>query len=158
MRFALSIAAILLATTANAAPITQGLTVTQFFAQLEKLAKDLAEGGMDINRVHCTDDGTLCEAFYGAATTVKATGLSKTDGMEMIVVTQEMPGENNDFWLTSALVFEALEPDYLTIPERSKLILDAMKKRPGAEFAGNVGRYVVGRSSAGLFQMTTTAE
>jgi hypothetical protein len=141
------------------APIQQGLTVTDFFARLEKAAADLAEGGMTLNRVNCLADGTRCGGYYGSGNRVTARGPSKDAGMETITVEQMIPGETEDFWLTSALVMELLDGDFKTIPERSRLILDAMRA-PGTSIVGNVGKYTFGRSPApdNLSNMVVTAK
>jgi len=158
MRLLFGVALVFVSCSAAAAPIQEGLTVTEFFTRLEQLARDLAEGGMELNRVHCVEDGALCQAFYGAATSVAARGPSQTGGMESITVTQELAGETNDFWLTSALVFEVLEPDFLTIPEQSELILDAMRGPSGGGFTGDIGKYVFDRLEGNLSTMTVTAK
>jgi hypothetical protein len=132
--------------TAQAAPIQQGLTVSSFFEKLEKAARELAEGGMDMNRVHCTDDGTMCGGYYGSGNLVVARGPSRAAGMESVTVTQEIPGETEDFWLTSALMMDILDGDFKTVPERSQMILNAMRGAPGGFFLGNVGRYTFDRS------------
>jgi hypothetical protein len=158
MRAILVLAGLNLATAAYAAPIQQGLTVTEFFSRMEMEAKDLAEGGMELNRVHCSDDGTLCEAFYGSANSVVAKAPGKGADMETVTVTQEEPGESQDFWLTTALVMDILDGDFKTIPERSDLILNAMRAAPGTAVAGNTGRYTFGRSAAGLSNAVVTAK
>jgi len=158
MRFRISIMVSLFAWPAAAAPIQEGLTVSEFFSRLEELAAELAEGGMDLNRVHCAEDGTLCQAFYGSSTLVIASGPSGDAGMETVAVTQELACETNDFWLTSALVVELLEPDFLTIPEQSELILDAMKGPSGGGFSGNVGKYVFDRREGNLSVMYVSAK
>ena len=146
------------ACTVSAAPIVPGMTISDFFAKLEKSAADLAEGGMEIHAVRCSDDGAMCAAQYGAGNTVIGKAPSKTAGMETVTVTQDIPGETEDFWLTSALVVELIDPDFLTVPERSQLILGAMRGPAGSGFAGNVGRYTFDRSSNGLSRMVGTAK
>ena len=53
---------------------------------------------------------------------------------------------------------EIIDPDFLTVPERSQLILGAMRGPAGSGFAGNVGRYTFDRSSNGLSRMVGTAK
>ena len=59
MRLPFTVSLCLLAGFAHAEPIQKGLTVTQFFDLLTEHAAELAEGGMDLNMVHCTADGTV---------------------------------------------------------------------------------------------------
>jgi hypothetical protein len=150
---------LLVASVAYAAPIQQGLTVTGFYEELTKLAKELAEGGMDMNRVNCVPDGTMCGGYYGSGNMVVARAPSRDAGMETITVEQMIPGETGDFWLTSALVMEALDGDFKTVPERSQLILNAMRS-PGSVVTGNVGKYTFDRGPApdNLSKMIVTAK
>jgi hypothetical protein len=158
VRLILAAAALVLsACFASAAPIVPGMTVGAFFVTLERAAAELAEGGMEIHRVRCSDDGAMCAAQYGAGNTVIGKAPSKTAGMETVTVTQDIPGETEDFWLTSALVVELIDPDFLTVPERSQLILGAMRGAPGAGFSGHIGRYTFDRLD-GLSRMTATAK
>jgi hypothetical protein len=158
--FALPALLLSMATAAAAAPIQDGLTVTGFFEKLEKAATELAEGGMNMNRVRCIEDGTMCGGYYGSGNMVVARGPSKAAGMESVTVTQEIPGETEDFWLTSALVMDLLDGDFKTIPERSQLILNAMRSAPGTFFTGNIGRYTFDRSPApdNLSKLVVTAK
>jgi hypothetical protein len=158
MRLVVTVSLIVFAAGAQAAPIEPGLSVSDFFAKMEKEAADLAEGGMDLNRVHCTDDGTLCEAHYGAANTVTAKAPAQGADMETVTVTQVEPGESQDFWLTTALVMDILDGDFKTIPERSNMILETMRAPPGTAFTANTGRYAFGRSAAGLSEVVVTAK
>jgi hypothetical protein len=156
----LLLAAALSAAPAHAQPIKPDMTVPGFFAALEKAAKALGEGGMELNRIRCNDDGTACTAYYGAGNAVAGSAPAAGAAMETATVTQLIPGESEDFWLTSALVVELIDPDFLTIVERSQLILGAMKSptgAPEAAFAGNVGRYTFDRTADGLSRMTATA-
>jgi hypothetical protein len=159
MRVSLALATGLLASAASAAPIQPGLTVTGFFAKLDKAAKDLAEGGMILHKVNCLPDGTVCEGYYGAGNVVTARGPAKDAGMETVTVRQVIPGETEDFWLTSALVMELLDGNFKTIPERSQLILGAMRA-PGTSIVADVGRYTFDRSPApdNLSSMVVTAK
>jgi hypothetical protein len=158
MRALLMVPLLVLAGSAAAAPIQKGLTVTEFFSRLEKEAKELAEGGMDLNRVHCSDDGTVCGAYYGSANTVTAKAPAKGADMESVTIQQMEQGESQDFWLTTALVMDILDGDFKTIPERSDMILNAMRSPPGTAFNGNVGHYTFGRSNEGLSQAIVTAK
>lgn len=158
MRLLLSVVILLLAGAATAAPIQAGMTVTEFFGRLEFEAKELAEGGMELNRIRCAPDGTLCQALYGAGTSVAAEGRSGSAGMEKVTVMQELPGETEDFWLTSALVMDILDGDFKTVPERSQMILGAMRNPAASAFIGNVGRYTFDRSEKGLFRLNATAK
>jgi hypothetical protein len=158
VRLVVAVAAVVLsASFASAAPIIPAMTVGDFFATLEKAAAELAEGGMEIHAVRCSDDGAMCAAQYGAGNTVIGKAPAKTAGMESVTVTQDIPGETEDFWLTSALVVELIDPDFLTVPERSQLILGAMRGAPGAGFSGNIGRYTFDRLD-GLSRMTAMAK
>ncbi len=150
---------ILMASAVQAAPIQQGLTVASFFENLEKAAEELAEGGMTLNRVRCNPDGTMCAGYYGSGNLVVAKSPSKDAGMESVAVSQMIPGETEDFWLTTSLVMELLDGEYKTLPERSTLILDAMR-RPGSAVVGNVGKYTFDRSAPpdNLSSMIVTAK
>ena len=77
--------------------------------------------------------------------------------MDTITINQIEVGETEDFWLTTGLVADILDGDYKTIPERSTMILDAMKGPNGTAFDMNVGHYTFGRSDAGLSQVVVTS-
>ncbi len=161
MRKTLHAVLLLWTSAALAGPIAEGLTVNDFFASLEQAAIELAEGGMDLNRLRCSPDGTLCQAYYGAGNSVVGTAPAKAPGreataMETIVVTMEIAGETEDFWLTSSLVMDVLEPDFLTEPERADLVLRAMRNPGPSEVAGRVARYLFDRVD-GKFRMRVVA-
>src|SRR6267378_3944271 len=61
VRLVVAVAALVLSTSfASAAPIIPAMTVGDFFATLEEAAAELAEGGMEIHAVRCSDDGAMC--------------------------------------------------------------------------------------------------
>jgi hypothetical protein len=157
MRVGLAAAIVLVASVAEAAPIQKGMTVADFFKAFQMEATDLAEGGMDLNRARCTDDGTMCGGYYGSANTVVAQG-PKGGDLESVTVTQVEPGESQDFWLTTGIVMDILDGDFKTIPERSTMILESMRSPPGTSFEGNIGHYTFGRSDMGLSQVIVTAK
>jgi hypothetical protein len=97
MRFLIGAAIALWATTASARPIINELNVKDFFSKLEKAAADLAEGGMDLNRIRCNDAENICSAFYGAGNSVTGEAPSKEAGVETVTVTMELAGEDVDF-------------------------------------------------------------
>ena len=75
MRRRLLIASLIAAASAaSAAPIQKGMTVMDFYKAFEMEARELAEGGMDLNRGGCTPDGARCGGYYGAANTFTAEG------------------------------------------------------------------------------------
>jgi hypothetical protein len=159
MRLVITLPILAVASAACAAPIQQGLTVTGFFDRLVTAAKELAEGGMEMNRINCVPDGTMCGGYYGSGNMVVARGPSRDAGTETIAVDQMIPGETEDFWLTSALVMEILDGDFKTIPERSQLILNAMRN-PGTVVTGNVAKYTFDRGPApdNLSKMVVSAK
>src|ERR1043166_9192616 len=138
MRLTLAVTVALLASVAEAAPIHHGMTVLDFYKAFEMEARDLAEGGMDLNRGGCTPDNAKCGGYYGAANTFAAEGPAG-GALEKITVTQVEPGESQDFWLTTGVVMDIIDGDFKTIPERSDMILNAMRAPPGTSFDGNAG-------------------
>ena len=161
MRVPLVVASLLAASLAGpavAAPIEKGLGVTAFFMQLKDHAAELAEGGMDLNMVQCNADGTTCGGYYGAANVVTAIAPDKDADMDTIIINQVEVGETEDFWLTTGLVSDILDGDFKTIPERSQMILDAMKGPSGTAFQMNVGVYTFGRWPDGRSQVVITGK
>ncbi len=152
-----AVLAVMLASAANAAPIADGLTVKDFFAKLEAAAKELAEGGMEPNRIHCTDDGTRCEAFYGAANLVVAEAPSSTAGMETVDGHAVTRRRERGLLANVGARGRAARSDYLTVPERSQLILAAMRNPQPTAFEGSVARYSFDRSAGGLPRMIAGA-
>ena len=157
MRALLFLPLVILMGAAQAAPIQKGMTVMDFYKAFEMEAHDLAEGGMDLNRGGCTADGVKCGGYYGAANTFAAEGPAGGE-LEKVTVTQVEPGESQDFWLTTGVVMDILDGDFKTIPERSQMILNAMRQPPGFAFDGNAGRYTFGRNDMGLSQVIITAK
>src|SRR2546423_638447 len=152
MRALLCLPVVILAGAAQAAPILKGMTVMDFYKAFEMEARDLAEGGMDLNRGGCTPDGSKCGGYYGAANTFTAEGPVGGE-LEKVTVTQVEPGETQDFWLTTGVVMDILDGDFKTIPERSQMILESMRSPPGTSFEANTGHYTFGRSDMGLSQL-----
>jgi hypothetical protein len=141
MRLVICAAVVLWSLAAHAGSIVDGLSVTEFFARLEKRALELNDGGMQLTRIRCNTEQTSCSGLYGSGNSVTAEAPTKSAGIETVTVTMELAGETQDFWLTTEIVMDVIDPEFPSNAARADQILGSMSSNVATEFPGRTAIY-----------------